>query len=58
MLDRVARLPARRNIAFNHVNRSCRAIPASPGEINHGNMAARGEFFYAESVECKISPIH
>jgi len=55
MLNRVARLPgtpcllARDTwpgwIALNHVNGSCRAIPASRGEINHENMAAGGEFF-------------
>ena len=32
-------------IAFYHVNGSCRAIPASRDEINHEDMAARGEFF-------------
>ena len=32
-------------IPFHHVNGSCRAIPASRGEIKRENMAARGEFF-------------
>ena len=55
MLDRVACLPrvpcllARDTqlggIAFYHVNSSCRAIPACRDEINHEDMAARGEFF-------------
>ena len=55
MLDRVVRLlgaPCHLargtrlgGIAFYHVNGSCRAIPASQGEINRKNMAARGEFF-------------
>ena len=49
MLDRVARLPGAPcllarvtrlgGIAFYPVNGSCRAIPASRGEINHENMA-------------------
>ena len=30
---------------FYHVNGSCRAIPAYRDEINHEDMAARGEFF-------------
>ena len=42
MLDWGTRLGG---IAFYHVNGSCRAIPASWGEINHEDMAARGEFF-------------
>ena len=63
MLDRVARLPGvpclldrgtqLGGIAFNHVNGSCRAIPGSRGETNRENMVLRGEFFYAESEECK-----
>ena len=54
MLDRVARLsgapclPTRGTrlgeIAFYHVNGSCRASPANRGEINSENMAARGQF--------------
>ena len=32
-------------VAFYHVNGSCRAIPANPGEVNREHMAARGEFF-------------
>ena len=63
MLDRVACLPrapcllARGTrlggIAFYHVNGSCQAIPASRDEINLEIMVAQGEFFYAESVDCK-----
>ena len=55
MLDRVARLPGTPcllvlgtclgGIAFCHVNGSCRAIPASRGEISRENLAASGEFF-------------
>ena len=55
MLDGVARLPGAPcllargiqldEVPFNHVNGSCRATPANRGEINHANMAARGEFF-------------
>ena len=55
MLDRVARLPrapcvlARGTrlggVAFYHLNGSCRANLANPGEINRENMAARSEFF-------------
>ena len=55
MLDRVARLPGAPcllsrstrlgGVAFYHVNCSCRAIPVNRGDINRGNMAARGEFF-------------
>ena len=33
-------------IAFYHVNGSCRAFPASRGEINRKNMATAGEFFF------------
>ena len=32
-------------ITFYHVYCSCRAIPASRGEISRENMAARSEFF-------------
>ena len=63
MLDRVACLPrapcllARGTrlggIAFYHVNGLCQAIPASRDEINLEIMVAQGEFFYAESVDCK-----
>ena len=50
MLDRAARLPGAPcllagGIAFFYVNGSCRAIPASRGEINRENRAARGELF-------------
>ena len=55
MLDKVARLSGTLclfardtrlgGIAFYHVNGSCRAIPASRGEISCENMAARSEFF-------------
>ena len=55
MLDRVACLPGAPfllargtrpgGVAFYHVHGSCRAVPANRGEINHENMAARGEFF-------------
>ena len=55
MLDRAARLPGAPcllaggtwlgGIAFFYVNGSCRAIPASRGEINLENRAARGELF-------------
>ena len=55
MLDRVASLPGAPcllargtrlgGIALYHVNGSCRAIPASRGEINRENMAAWGKFF-------------
>ena len=68
MLDRVARLPGAPSllargtrlggIALYHVNGSCRAIPVSRAEIERENMAARGEFFYAESVECKITVLY
>ena len=68
MLDRVARLPGApcllargtrlSGIAFYHVNGSFRAIPASRGEINRQNMAARGKFFYAESGECKTTVLY
>ena len=58
MLDRVARLPGTPSgllalgthlgeIAFYHVNGSCRAISASRGGISRENMAARGEFFHS-----------
>ena len=68
MLDRVARLPGclgqvdrvpwLGGIAFYHVNGSCWAIPGSQGEINHENVVLRGEFFYAESVECKTKVLY
>ena len=69
MLDREARLPGAPcllargtrlgGIAFYHVNGSCRAIPASWGEINLKNMGAQGEFFfYPKSVECKTTVLH
>ena len=55
MLDRAARLPGAPcllaggtrlgGIAFFYVNGSCRAIPASRGEINRENRAARGKLF-------------
>ena len=55
MLDRVARLPGEPRllargtrldgITYYHVNGSCRAIPASQGEINRENIEAQGEFF-------------
>ena len=55
MLDRVPLLPGSScllsrvaplgRIAFYHVNGSYRAIPTSRDEINHEDMAARGEFF-------------
>ena len=55
MLDREARLPGAPcllaggtrlgGITFSYVNGSCRAIPASRGEINRENMAVRGELF-------------
>ena len=55
MLDRVSRLPGAPcllawgtqlgEIAFYHVNGSCRAIPPSRDEINHEDMAARGKLF-------------
>ena len=55
MLDRVARLPGAPcqlargtrlgGIAFYHVYGSCRAIPASRGELSRENMTARSEFF-------------
>ena len=55
MLDTAARLPwapcllaggtRLGGIAFFYVNGSCRAIPASRGEINRENRAARGELF-------------
>ena len=32
-------------IGFHHVNSSFRAIPACRDEINHEDMAVRGEFF-------------
>ena len=32
-------------IAFYHVNGSCRAIPVNRGEINRENMAAQSEHF-------------
>ena len=62
MLDRVARLsgapclPTRGTrlgeIAFYHVNGSCRAIPVNRGEINRENMAERGEFFVVTICRC------
>ena len=68
MLDRVARLPGAPRllaggtrlggIAFFYVNGSCRAIPASRGEIKRENMAARGEFFYAPCRVQNNSPIN
>ena len=55
MLDRVVRLPGapcllargtrQGGITFYHVNGSCRAIPASGGEINGENMACEVNFF-------------
>ena len=55
MLVRAARLPGAPcllaggtrlgEIGFFHVNGSCRATPASRGEINRENRAARGELF-------------
>ena len=65
-LDTVARLPGALcllvrgtrlgGIAFHHayVNGSCQAIPLSRGEINHENMAARGEF--SRSYHLPVSP--
>ena len=63
-IDRVARLPrapclpARGNrlggIAFYHANGSCRAIPACRDEINHEDMAARGEFFRNYHLQCYL----
>ena len=68
MLDRVARLPGAPcllyrgtrlgGIAFYQVNGSCRAIPGSRGETNRENRVLRGEFFYAESVECEIKVLY
>ena len=68
MLDRVVRLPGapcllargtrQGGITFYHVNGSCRAIPASGGEINGENMACEVNFFCAESVECKTTVLH
>ena len=68
MLDREARLPAclgqvnrvprLGGIAFYHVNGSCRAIPASRGEMNRENIVLRGEFFYAETVEYKTKVLY
>ena len=69
MLDRVARLPGclgqvdgvprLGGVAFYHVNGSCRAIPASRGEMNRENIELRGEFFfYTESLECKTKVLY
>ena len=68
MLDWVARLPGAPclldrgtqlgGIAFYHVNGSCRAIPGSQGEINRVNIVLGGDFFYAESVECKTKVLY
>ena len=68
MLDRVARLPGAPclldrgtrlgGIAFYHVNGSCRVVPGSRGEINRENIVLRGDFFYAESVECKTKVLY
>ena len=68
MLDRVARLPGAPclldrgtqlgEIAFYHVHGSCRAVPGSRGEIKRENIVLRGDFFYAESVECKTKVLY
>ena len=57
-LGQVDRVPRLGGIAFYHVNGSCRAIPGSRGKKNHENIVLRGEFFYAESVECKTKGLY